>query len=99
MKYRSHQNNNIMLFIIKNPVQLRGHPFMMSKKITFLTPSVHMHPHGPNPPPPCGRPHAVDMKYTPLSWNGLYNDLLDLKLKFDYMIIIYLNCTISNLYH
>jgi len=22
------------------------------------------------PPPPCGRPHTVDIKYTPLSWNG-----------------------------
>ena len=39
------------------------------KKITFLTPLPpdHMRPHGPDPPPPCGRPHTVDMKYTPLS--------------------------------
>src|SRR6218665_191312 len=37
------------------------------KKITFLTPPVHMRPHGPDPLPPCGRPHTVDMKYTPLS--------------------------------
>ena len=40
------------------------------QKITFLTSPVHMHPHGPDPLPPCGRPHTVDMKYTPLSWNG-----------------------------
>jgi len=29
----------------------------------------------------------VDMKYTSLSWNSLYNDLLDLKLKFSYNMI------------
>ena len=56
------------------------------EKIGFLTPlPVHM-----SQTPPCGRPHAVDMKYTSLSWNGEYNDLPDLKLKFDYMIVIYL---------
>jgi len=30
-------------------------------------PPVHMRPHGLDPLPLCGRPHAVDMKYTPLS--------------------------------
>jgi len=45
---------------------IRGHPFMTSTKIRFSTPSpVHMRPHGPDPP--CGRPHEVDKKYTPLS--------------------------------
>src|SRR6218665_2216887 len=41
---------------------LRGHPFMTStKKSRFCPPlpSVHMRPHGPDPPPPCGRPHTV----------------------------------------
>jgi len=38
---------------------------------------------------PPSYPHAVDMKYTSLSWNGEYNDL-DLKPKFYYMIVIYL---------
>ena len=51
------------------------------------------------PPPPCGRPRAVDMKNTHRSLEvastcTLYNDLPDLKLKFDYMILIYLNCTV-----
>src|SRR6218665_2438024 len=41
----------------------RGHPFMMSTKITFLTPSPcpHASPWA-GPPPPCGRPHTVDIK-------------------------------------
>jgi len=45
---------------------------MASKKIRFLSPlhPVHMRPHEPDTPPPCGRPHTVDMKYTSLSWNG-----------------------------
>src|SRR6218665_350642 len=68
------------------------------KKIRFLIslPPVHMRPHGPDPPPPCGRPHAVDMKYRSLE---MASTTTFLKLKFDYMILIYLNCTISNLYH
>jgi len=53
-------------------------------------PRVHMRPHGPEPPPPCGRKHVVDMKDISLFWNGLYNDYLKLKRKFDYIIIIYL---------
>ena len=47
---------------------LRGHSFMTStKKSRFRppSPSVHM-----GRTPPCGRPHTVNMKYTPLSWNG-----------------------------
>src|SRR6218665_243707 len=49
---------------------LRGHPFMTSTKNHVF------HPHSPcphastwaGPPyPPCGRPHTIDMKYTPLS--------------------------------
>ena len=46
---------------------LRGHPFMTSTKKSgfWPPPPVHM-----GRTPPCGRPHAVDMKYTPLSWNG-----------------------------
>jgi len=36
-----------------------------TKNQVFDPPPVHMRPHGPDPP--CGRPHAVDMKYTPLS--------------------------------
>ena len=64
-----------------------------------LRPPVRMRPHGPDPSSPRGRPYAVDMKYIPLSWNSWYNDLPDLKLKFDYMIIIYLNCTSSNLFY
>src|SRR6218665_1621961 len=74
------------------------------KKITFLNPPppVHMRPHGPDPLPPCGHPHTVDMKYTPqrtalLKW--LVQSLTEPKLKFDYMILIYLNYTFSNLYH
>src|SRR6218665_2993626 len=66
------------------------------KKITFFTPPVHMRPHGPDPPPPLwtsthGR-HEIHTAL--LKWL-----VPDLKLKFDYMILIYLNCTISNLYH
>jgi len=41
-------------------------PFIydVHNKIRFLTPPlVHMRSHGPDPSP-CGRPHAVDMKYT-----------------------------------
>src|SRR6218665_3669457 len=41
-----------------------GHPFMTSTKNPVLTPlstCVHL---GRTPLPPCGRPHAVDMKYT-----------------------------------
>ena len=53
---------------------LRGHPFMTSKKSGFWPRPVDVH-------------MVVDMKYTSLSWNGQYNDL---KLKFDYMIVIYL---------
>src|SRR6218665_2871484 len=47
---------------------IRGHPFMTStKNHVFDTSSpVHMRSHGPDPPPPCGRPHTVDTKYTPL---------------------------------
>jgi len=40
-------------------------------------------------PSPCGRPHAVDMKHTALLKRLVaYNDLPDLKLKFDYNIIV-----------
>ena len=44
-----------------------GHPFMtFTTKIRFSTPSPC--PHASTwAGPPCGRPHAVDMKYTPLS--------------------------------
>jgi len=35
-------------------------------------------------PSPCGRPYAANMKYTSLSWNSEYNDVLDLKQKFNY---------------
>jgi len=51
-------------------IRLRGDPFMTSTKKNWVfdpPPPVHMSPHGPDTPPPCGRPHAVDMKYTPLS--------------------------------
>ena len=76
-----------------------GHPFMTSTKnhVFDPPPPVHMRPHGRTPT--YGRPHTVDMKYTPLSSNGQYDDLPDLKLKFDYMILPYLNYTFSNLYH
>src|SRR6218665_1689536 len=48
---------------------VRGHPFMTSTKNHVFDPlplstCVHM---GRTHPPPCGRPHTVDMKYTPLS--------------------------------
>src|SRR6218665_1281864 len=47
---------------------LWGHPFMTSQKITFLTPSPCPHASTwAGPPSPCGHPHTVDMKYTPLS--------------------------------
>ena len=53
-------------------IDLGGHPFMTSTKNHVFDPlplstCVHM---GWTLPPPCGRPHTVDMKYTPLSWNG-----------------------------
>ena len=42
------------------------------KKIGVLThPSpVNMRPREPDPPPHCGRPHAVDLQYTSLSRNS-----------------------------
>jgi len=42
---------------------IRGHPFMTSTKNQDFDPSVHRRPREPDPPH-CGRPHAVDMKYT-----------------------------------
>lgn len=53
-------------------------------------------PHETDDLPTCGRPHEVDIKYMSLSWKSYCNDILGIKLKFDYnMMIIYLNCTIS----
>jgi len=46
----------------------RGQPFMTSTKNQVFDsplPPVHIRPHGPGPLR--GRPHAVDMQYTPLS--------------------------------
>jgi len=40
------------------------------KKIGFCPLCPHVSTWAGPPSPPCGRPHAVDMKYTPLSWNG-----------------------------
>jgi len=40
---------------------------MTSTKNQVFDPPVPMRPHGPDPHTPCGRPHAVDMEYTPLS--------------------------------
>ena len=79
---------------------LRGYPFMtFTKKSGFWPPPpVHM---GRTPSPlwtsTHGRHeiHTALLKWLVLSWN----DLLDLKLKFNCMILNYLNCTISNLYH
>jgi len=76
------------------------------KKIGFLIPlpTVHLRPHEPDPPPPCGHPHAIDLKYTSLSRNSYYNDLPDLKLKCDcnlFIIVTFWNYTIiyiANLY-
>ena len=50
----------------------RGHPFMTSTKKSGFWPPRPLCPHAFTwaGSPPCGRPHAVDMKYTPLSWNG-----------------------------
>ena len=42
---------------------------------------------------PCGCPHTIDIKYTSLSRNSKHNDLMGLKLKFNYnihVIVIYL---------
>ena len=50
---------------------IRGHPFMTStKKSGFWPPCPHASTWAGPPLPPCGRPHTVEMKYTPLSWNG-----------------------------
>jgi len=43
---------------------IKGHPFMTSTKNHYPRPSVYM---GRISSTPCGRPHAVDMKYTPLT--------------------------------
>ena len=60
------------------------------QEIRLLTPRTYASTDRP-PSLPCGRPNAVDIKYTPLSENSSYNDLLDLKPKLDYnMIVIYL---------
>jgi len=40
------------------------------KKSRFWPPCPHASTWAGHPLPPCGRPHTVDMKYTPLSWNG-----------------------------
>ena len=50
------------------PAGIGGHPFMMSTKNRVFDPPLPVHM-GRTPLPPCGRPHAVDMKYTPLSLN------------------------------
>jgi len=48
---------------------VRGHPFMTSTKNHVFDPLPCPHASTwAGPPPPCGRPHTVDMKYTPLSW-------------------------------
>jgi len=65
--------------------QIRGHPFMMStRKSGFRPPFLCSQETASY----CGRPHTVNMNSTSLSWNSWYNDLLDLKLKFDYNIIV-----------
>jgi len=68
------------------------------KKIGILTPlpPVHMRPHGPDPPPSLwtstrGR-HEI---HTALEMASTMTYLPDLKLKSDYMILIYLNWTIT----
>ena len=70
------------------------------QKIRFLTPlpSVHMRPHGPDPPPP-----LVDV-HTRSTWNTHRSLKTDSRPTMTYrtwswnstMIVIYLNCTISN---
>src|SRR6218665_1151478 len=60
---------NVIVVIVSTIVyRLKGpSTYDVHKKIGFLTPSpVHMRPYEPDPFP-CGRPHAVDMKYTLLS--------------------------------
>src|SRR6218665_1577515 len=45
---------------------LRGHSFMTSTKNHVFDPPP-LCPHGPDPPPPCGRPHPAPMKKKPPS--------------------------------
>ena len=47
----------LKVHVYGNVFLLRGHPFMTPP------PSVHRRPHDTNPPPSCGRPHIIDMKY------------------------------------
>src|SRR6218665_214190 len=73
------------------------------KKIRLLTPAIHMRPHMrlTHPLVDVNLPSSYDD--TSHSENSSYNDLPDLKLKFDYnMIVIYLKLLlviyITNLY-
>src|SRR6218665_428825 len=59
--------NGVISIVLQRTYQgIRGHPFMTSIKNHIFDPPPPC-PHGPEPLPPCGRPHTVDMKYTPLS--------------------------------
>jgi len=69
------------------------------KNIPFLTPlhpSVHMRLHGPDPSP-CGRPHAVNMKYTLLK--RLVQWPTGPKAEIRLYDCNLFNCTIGNLYY
>src|SRR6218665_989313 len=68
--------------------QVRGHPFMKSTKNPVFDPPppVHMRPHGPDPPPLWTSTRGRHEIHTAL----LKRLVPDLKLKFDYMIVIYL---------
>src|SRR6218665_2380006 len=56
---------------LRNYLEL-SHPFMtLTRESGFWPPPpLHMCPHEPGSSPPCGRPHAIDMKYTLLSRNS-----------------------------
>jgi len=51
---------NLGIYVAAAFYTLRGHPFMMSTKKSYFD----------LPVPLCGRPHAVDMKYSSFSRNG-----------------------------
>jgi len=75
------------IFLNLETAPLRGHSFMTSTKEIGFLPPVHMCPHEPDPLPlwtsTCGR-HEILIAL--LKRLVAYNDLPDLKLKFDYMV-------------
>jgi len=56
-------SSDILPFSMELPNDEHAHiAQVIIKKNQVFDPPAHMRPHEPDPLPPCGRPHAVDMK-------------------------------------